>query len=99
MFAAPMLPPQQAAPPQAPASPVQQPMPQQGQPAGGGEFTRVFAAPAAPSILAAPPQQQAPQQQARPASKKKTNFVPLFIILGVLLVIAITLIVVFALRR
>ena len=70
---------------------------------GPGEFTRVFQAPVPPSAFAPPapapivPAAQAPQERAKVV--KKPSYMPLFVGLGVLLLIAVVLILVFALRK
>ena len=69
---------------------------------GPGEFTRMFAAPSQPMQTpkpagAQPAPASAPSANARPA--KKQSYLPLFIALGVLLLIAIAVIVIFALRK
>jgi hypothetical protein len=77
--------------------PQQAPPPQQS--AGPGEFTRMFAAPSQPMQT---PKPAAAQPAATPTASrplKKQSYVPLFIALGVLLIIAIAVIVIFALRK
>jgi hypothetical protein len=61
----------------------------------------MFSAPTPPSTLAAQPQTASaqPAPQSRPAAPKKASYWPLFIILGLLLLVAIGVLVVFALRK
>jgi hypothetical protein len=69
---------------------------------GPGEFTRVFQAPVPPSALTPPapaPVAPAPPSQERARVVKKPSYVPLFVGLGILLLIAVVLILVFALRK
>lgn len=68
--------------------------------AGPGEFTKIFAAPAPPPPKSSPSPPVPPA--ALPATKKKQkkqSYLPLFIGLGVLLVLFIALILIFALRK
>jgi hypothetical protein len=74
---------------------------------GPGEYTRMFMAPtvqqAPPRPVAAPPAaQSAPARNAqavrRPA-KKKPSYVPLLIVLGLVFLMALTLVLFFALRK
>jgi hypothetical protein len=57
----------------------------------------MFAAPAPQSTIV-PPQQQAAAPQVRPGPKR-ASYLPLFLILGFLLLIAIGILVFFALRK
>jgi disulfide bond formation protein DsbB len=76
-----------AAPPQA--------LPQQ---QGPGEFTRMFATPAAPQPMNTAKPAAAHQAAPTRTVKKKTNYLPL-IILGALLFIAILVILILALNK
>jgi hypothetical protein len=75
------------------------PSPQQQQSQAPGEFTRMFQAPSqpTPAPVGQPASTPAPAATGRPA--KKSNYLPIFIGLGLLLVIAIALILIFALRK
>ena len=66
------------------------------QPTGPGDFTRMFQAPPPQSAIV-PPQAAVPAAAALPA--KKPSYLPLFLILGVLLLVAVAVVVIFALRK
>ena len=74
-----------------PSSRPQFPQSSGGAPSGPSEYTQMFSAPApAPMPAPTPPQ---------PAAAAKPNYLPLFIIFGVLFVIAIAVIAYFLLHR
>jgi hypothetical protein len=110
MFGVPAIPPSPVSggpagyPPQQYPPPAQQQGQQQAQ--QPGEFTRMFQAPSfqaqAPSqAAAATPASQSGQMRAaqRPSRKKKPSYIPLLIILGFVFLMALILVLFFALRK
>ena len=71
--------------------------PQSEEPKGPGEYTRMFATPAAPPPAPAAAAKKPPAAP-EPANKAKNSYLMLFIILGGLLVLAIIVVLIFVLR-
>ena len=76
--------------PQQPQCGASSPAPQQ----GPGEYTRMFSQPSAAPSMAAPPMQASPVPTA-----KKPSLMPVLIVFGILAVIAIAVVLFFALRK
>ncbi|MBC8167122.1 MAG: hypothetical protein H7Y20_14790 [Bryobacteraceae bacterium] len=87
--------------PKAPQPQYQAPKPAPPQSQDGGDFTRMFQTPAPPSALTPQPQAPVPVAAAPPTAlraTKKAGYLPLIIGLGLLLLAAIVLIAIFALK-